>query len=74
MVSCSVQKTGGVVIYLYVCVCLLVLVCPVCVCLCVISNQSTSKNHVIRFKPLVNLMPFCIKHTARCCWYKGTKA
>ena len=43
--------TYGVNIYLYVCVSLLVPVCPVCVSLCVISNQSTSKNHVIRVKP-----------------------
>ena len=40
--SCYVHVTGSVNIYLYMCVRLLVLLCPVCV----ISNQSTSKNHV----------------------------
>ena len=49
-------------LYLYVCVSMLVLVCRVCICLCVISNQSTSENHVIRVRPSVNLMPCSIKH------------
>ena len=45
--------TGGANIYLFVCVSLLIPVCPVCVCLCVISNQSTSKNHVIHVEPII---------------------
>ena len=36
-------------------------------------NLSTSKNHVMRVKPSVNFI-YCIKYTARCCWYNGTKA
>ena len=50
---CSEQV---VLIYFYVCVSLLAPVCSLCVCLCVISNQSTSKNHIIRVKASVNVM------------------
>ena len=39
---------------------LLAHLCPACGYLCVISNQSTSKNHVIPVKPSVNLMPCSI--------------
>ena len=53
----------------FVCVVLFVFVS-----LCVISNQSTSENHVIHVRPSGNLMPCCIKHTARFCWYLSTKA
>ena len=52
-----------------VCVSLLVPLCPLCVCQCVMSNQNTSKNRVIRVRPLINLMPCCIKPTASYCWY-----
>ena len=57
---------GGVNAYLYVCVSLLFPVYCVCLCICVISNQSTSRNHVICVKPSVNLMPCSIKHKASC--------
>ena len=45
---------------------------PLCVlfvfiCVCVISNQSTSKNQVIHVTLSVNLIPCCMKHTARGC-------
>ena len=43
--------------------------CVSCLCLsvCVISNQSTSKNQVIHVTLSVNLIPCCMKHTARGC-------
>ena len=65
----KVRKTRNfcVSIYLYVYVSVLVLVCPACVSLCLVSNQSNSKNHVIRVKSSVSSMPYCIKHTARSC-------
>ena len=65
--SCCVYITGGVNIYLYVCKSIGPSVSCVCLSLCVISNQSTSINHVIRVKPSVKLMSCCIKHTARFC-------
>ena len=49
------------------CVSLLVPLYSVCLSVCVISNQSTSKNHVIRVKASVNLIICCIKQTAKCC-------
>ena len=57
LIQCNTREdvTGGVIIYIHMCV---LVYWPLCVfvCACVISNQSTSKNHV--------------KHTARsCCWY-----
>ena len=62
-----------------VCVCMCVCVCVcqsigpsvsfVCLSVCVMSNQNTSKNRVIRVRPLINLMPCCIKPTASYCWY-----
>ena len=41
---------------------------------CVISNQVTSKNHVIYVKRPVHLMRCYIKRAARCCRYYGAKA
>ena len=46
--------TGDVNMYLYLFVSLLIPVCPLCLSL---SNQSTSKNHVICVRRSVNLMP-----------------
>ena len=42
--------------------------CLWCVCVFVISDQSTSKTHVICVKLLVNLTPCCINHTVMCFW------
>ena len=44
-----------------------------CVCVCLISNQSTSKNHIMCQTPVI-LTPCCIKHTSRFFWYEDTKA
>ena len=60
--NCCVYITDTVNIYIYVCINPLLLVCPVCLSVCMISNQSTSKNHVTCFKPSVNLNPYCRKH------------
>ena len=66
--TCCVHITGHVNdIYLDVCVSLLVPVCPMWLSMCMILNNSTSKNHVIQSKLSINLIPCCIKHTARCC-------
>ena len=43
----------GVNIYQYLCVSLMVSVFPLYLSVCMISNQSTSKNHVILVKPSV---------------------
>ena len=67
-----VKVTGGVNIHLYGYISLIAPVCPVFVF--VISNQSTSRNHVIRVRRSINLFLCCIKHTARCCRYLVTKA
>ena len=42
----------------------------VCMFMCVISNQFASNCRVFCVKPTVNLTPCCIKHIARCFWYK----
>ena len=57
--------------YICVCVCQSTVLCVACVSLSmiVISNQSSSKSHVICVKPSVNLIPRCIKHTERCRGY-----
>ena len=49
-----------------------VFLCVSCVCLCVMSNQSTSKSHVIRVKTSVNLISYCIKFESPC-WTKFLK-
>ena len=59
--SCGVHVKGGVNIYFILCQSIGPCLSCVCSSVCVISNQSTSKNHVICFK----------RHTARCCCYKG---
>ena len=50
-----------VLIHIYKCVWVYWSLCVLFICLCVISNQSTGKNHVIRVKPSVNLIP-CYWH------------
>ena len=45
----------------------------VCVCVCLISNQSTSKKHII-CQASENLALCCIKHISMFFWYLGTKA
>ena len=69
--SCCVHITGGADIYLSVSLSIDPCVSCVChmMCKCVISNQITSKNHVIHVKTSVILMPCYIKHTAKPCWY-----
>ena len=70
--SYCVYLTGGINVYLYV---FSIDPCVSCVffSFCGISNESTSIKQNIRAKPLVNLMPCCIKHTARCCqYYQGS--
>ena len=38
-----------------------------CVCVCVISNQSTSKNHIM-CQTSINVLPCRIKHTSKWRW------
>ena len=38
-----------------------------CVCVCVISNQSTSKNHIM-CQTSINVLPCSIKHTSKWRW------
>ena len=45
--------------------CVSVSVSVMYVSVCVMSNQSTSKSHVICVKLSVNFRPCCINHTAR---------
>ena len=70
-ISCFVNIIDGVNMSLYVCFSLYLFWCVSSMCLCVyvMSIQSTSKSHVIRVKPLVNVMLCCIKHIVRCCWH-----
>ena len=62
--SCCEHITGSINIYLYACVSPLAPVFAMCLWVCVISNQSTSKKPS-QVLDLSNLMPCCIKHTAR---------
>ena len=54
-------------------VCVYCLVVCVCVTVWVLSNLSTSKTHVIRVKPSVNLRPSWKKHRTKHFMYEGIK-
>ena len=56
-------------IFIWVCQSIGPWVCCVCLCFCVISNQCTSKKHVM-CQTSVNLTPCCKKHTASSYWYQ----
>ena len=76
--SCSEHITGSINIYLYGCDSLLVPECVVSFCvyvfLCVrYQSRVPTENHIM-CQTSVNLMPCCIKYTARFFWYKVTKA
>ena len=62
--SYCVQITGGANIYIYNCASVYWSICVLYVFACVISNQSTSKNHVIPVKPSVNFLPWSIQQGA----------
>ena len=62
---------GGVNINLYGSQSINPCVCAVSLYVCVISSHGLLvKNHNMH-QTLVNLMPCCIKHTARILWYQG---
>lgn len=63
--SCCQQVAFGINIYLLNCISLLYLSITVLVFVCVISNQSTTRKHVICIKSSVSVTPCCIKHRAR---------
>ena len=72
--SCCEHITSGVNIFIWVCQSISPYVCCVSLCLCVWYQIRVLVKKQIMCQNSVNLMSYCIQHTARSFWYYVTEA